>query len=66
MISVSYLFEELSEEELDNHIKDFMGNLGKKLREHEEENKSVGEKLKEKIDREKDFPWMNKKKEITI
>lgn len=70
MISISYLFEELSDEELDNHINDFMGNLGKSLKKHKEENQSEGEKLKDKTDNEnsliKKFPWLNKNKESRI
>jgi len=49
-------------EELDDPVKKFMGDLGKSLREHFEKNKSEGERLKEKIDREREsFPWLKKR-----
>ncbi len=68
MISVTYLFDdyEAPPEEVDDPIKQFMGDLGKSLREHFEKNKSEGERLKEKIDRERErekeiSPWLRKR-----
>lgn len=54
MISVNRLFEQVPEgEELDNIIKNYMGNLGKSLRDHADKDKTDAELLKDKVNKEK-------------
>ena len=66
MISVSCLFEQITSDEIDEYMK----NLFRGLKKHEEDNKSEGEKLKDKIDQENDlekrFPWTNTKPKVEI
>jgi hypothetical protein len=70
MISVSYLFEELSDQEIDEDIKRFMGKIGESLKKNHEQNSELdnkqnldAEKLKDKIfkDRLQDMLEQGKK-----